>query len=178
MQTPNNQNQANNNQQHLQQQHSRNIDYEIVVMLEGNIETTGASCHIRTSYLPQEILFGYRFKPIFPKINKFEYMFDFSKFDNVELVQPHLVHLNVASHVNKIIYDAKREHKNCQLTFQNTINGDTRFPFAASATSAAAAAATASVSAANPRSLQNFLNVFEEHQAVKFYLIKKHKNIF
>jgi hypothetical protein len=45
----------------------KNEDFEIVVILEGNIETTGASCHIRTSYLPQEILFGYRFVPIYPK---------------------------------------------------------------------------------------------------------------
>ncbi len=52
-----------NNSENLNKQE----DYEIVVILEGNIETTGASCHIRTSYLPQEILFGYRFVPIYPK---------------------------------------------------------------------------------------------------------------
>jgi hypothetical protein len=34
----------------------QNFDYEIIVMLEGNIETTGASCHIRTRYLPQIII--------------------------------------------------------------------------------------------------------------------------
>ena len=56
-----------------------NEDYEIVVMLEGNIETTGASCHIRTSYLPQEILFGYRFVPVYPMFTNFEYYFDYSK---------------------------------------------------------------------------------------------------
>lgn len=110
----------------------KNFDYEIVVMLEGNIETTGASCHIRTSYLPQEILFGYRFVPNYPKFNKFEYLFDFSKFDQVEPFQPHLFHLNV-NHLGKKfrnVYDAKREHKNDEQTYQNTIvNEDKRFKF-------------------------------------------------
>lgn len=136
----------------LQQSMGRNSDYEIVVMLEGNIETTGASCHIRTSYLPQEILFGYRFVPIFPKIKEFEYMFDFSKFDQVELCQRHLVHLNVDNHVNKIVYDAKREHKNCQMTFQNT--NDNRFLLTRRPS--------------DRLSISAILKFFNEEQAVKF----------
>lgn len=103
----------------------RNEDYEIVVILEGNIETTGASCHIRTSYLPQEILFGYRFTPIYPKFTDFEYLFDYSKFDQVEPFQNNLLHLNVAymnRHLNYIC-DTK-EDKNYQLTYQNTTQKD------------------------------------------------------
>jgi hypothetical protein len=110
---------------------ARNDDYEIVVMLEGNIETTGASCHIRTSYLPQEILFGYRFIPIYPKFTDFEYCFDYSKFDQVEPYQHNLMHLNVA-HINRhlnYIFDARDELKNYQLTYQNTLNQDDLIKF-------------------------------------------------
>lgn len=97
-------------------------DYEIVVILEGNIETTGASCHIRTSYLPQEILFGYRFTPIYPKFTDFEYLFDYAKFDHVEPIQYDLLGLNVAftnKHLN-YVYDARDESKNLYQTVQNT----------------------------------------------------------
>lgn len=97
-------------------------DYEIVVILEGNIETTGASCHIRTSYLPQEILFGYRFTPIYPKFTDFEYLFDYAKFDHVEPIQYDLLGLNVAF-TNKgynYVHDARHESKNFYQTIQNT----------------------------------------------------------
>jgi hypothetical protein len=106
-----------------QSKNIKNEDYEIVVILEGNIETTGASCHIRTSYLPQEILFGYRFTPIYPKFTNFEYLFDYSRFDHVEPFQYDLMHLNVAyvnRHLN-YVYDALNENKNFHLTYQNTL---------------------------------------------------------
>ncbi|CAF0868273.1 unnamed protein product [Brachionus calyciflorus] len=98
-------------------------DYEIVVILEGNIETTGASCHIRTSYLPQEILFGYRFVPVYPKFTDFEYLFDYSKFDQIEPVNVDLLSLNRAYYNNNEIrvYDARKENKNYQITLQNTL---------------------------------------------------------
>ena len=101
----------------------KNEDFEIVVILEGNIETTGASCHIRTSYLPQEILFGYRFKPIYPKFTDFEYLFDYSQFDQVEEFQKELLYLNVAYNNRQwnCIYDARHEDKNYLLTYQNTV---------------------------------------------------------
>ena len=101
----------------------KNEDYEIVVMLEGNIETTGAACHIRTSYLPQEVLFGYRFTPTYPKFTDFEYLFDYSKFDQVEPVDLNLMRFNVA-HLNphlNYVCDTKHEFKNYQLTYQNTL---------------------------------------------------------
>lgn len=104
-----------------QSRESKPEDYEIVVILEGNIETTGASCHIRTSYLPQEILFGYRFVPVYPKFTDFEYLFDYSKFNQVEPVNYDLINLN-KSYLNKEskVYDARKEQKNYNLTLQNT----------------------------------------------------------
>lgn len=122
----------------------QNADYEIVVLLEGNIETTGASCHIRTSYLPQEILFGYRFEPSFPKINKSEYKFDFSEFDNVQLVQPQLLHLNFNKKLIKTVYETENEDEKCQLAFQS---GDRM----------------------KPNSLLNILNVFKAHEQQTVY---------
>jgi hypothetical protein len=104
----------------------KNEDYEIVVMLEGNIETTGAACHIRTSYLPQEILFGYRFAPTYPQFTNFEYLFDYSKFDQVEPVDLNLMRLNVA-HLNpqlNYVCDTKNEFKNINLTYNNTLKTD------------------------------------------------------
>ena len=116
----------NRHYRHHHQPPIKNEDFEIVVILEGNIETTGASCHIRTSYLPQEILFGYRFVPIYPKFTDFEYLFDYAKFNQVEPFQPRLFHLNVA-HINRhlnYVHDTKKERKNYQLTCQNTIRNE------------------------------------------------------
>ena len=36
--------------------------YEIIVVLEGIVEPTGMSIQARSSYTPQEILWGYRFE--------------------------------------------------------------------------------------------------------------------
>ena len=73
---------------------NENDDYEIIVILEGNIETTGSSCHIRTSYLAHEVLWGYRFTPSAPIVTKNGYLFDFSKFNKVEIVDKNLSLLN------------------------------------------------------------------------------------
>ena len=36
--------------------------FELVVFLEGIVESTGNTVQTRTSYLPREILWGYRFE--------------------------------------------------------------------------------------------------------------------
>ena len=36
--------------------------FELVVILEGIVESTGNTVQTRTSYLPREILWGYRFE--------------------------------------------------------------------------------------------------------------------
>lgn len=60
--------------------------FEIIVVLEGSIESTGQSMQARTSYLPSEILWGCKFQPLL-KFNKFlcEYEVDYSKFESVTL---------------------------------------------------------------------------------------------
>ncbi|XP_069765679.1 ATP-sensitive inward rectifier potassium channel 11-like [Narcine bancroftii] len=60
----------------LQQQ-----DLEVVVLLEGVVETTGITTQARTSYLPEEILWGHRFVPIVTE-EEGRYSVDYSKFGN------------------------------------------------------------------------------------------------
>jgi len=42
----------------------RNDQFEIIVILEGTVESTGAICQARTSYLNTEIVWGHRFNPL------------------------------------------------------------------------------------------------------------------
>ncbi|XP_059809198.1 ATP-sensitive inward rectifier potassium channel 11-like [Hypanus sabinus] len=56
-------------------------DLEVVVLLEGVVETTGITTQARTSYLPEEILWGHRFVPIVTE-EEGRYAVDYSKFGN------------------------------------------------------------------------------------------------
>ncbi|GAB0097977.1 G protein-activated inward rectifier potassium channel 3 [Sergentomyia squamirostris] len=58
--------------------------FEIVVLLEGTIESTGQSTQARSSYLNSEILWGYRFQEIvsFSQESRL-YEIDYSKFNEV-----------------------------------------------------------------------------------------------
>ncbi|XP_029440924.1 ATP-sensitive inward rectifier potassium channel 11-like [Rhinatrema bivittatum] len=59
---------------------------EIVVILEGVVETTGITTQARTSYLPDEILWGHRFVPIVTE-EEGRYSVDYSKFGNTVKVR-------------------------------------------------------------------------------------------
>ncbi|KAG8431927.1 hypothetical protein GDO86_019243 [Hymenochirus boettgeri] len=56
-------------------------DLEIIVILEGVVETTGITTQARTSYLADEILWGRRFVPIVAEEDG-RYSVDYSKFGN------------------------------------------------------------------------------------------------
>ncbi|KAM9299470.1 ATP-sensitive inward rectifier potassium channel 11-like [Gastrophryne carolinensis] len=56
-------------------------DLEVVAILEGVVETTGITTQARTSYLPDEILWGHRFVPIVTE-EEGRYSVDYSKFGN------------------------------------------------------------------------------------------------
>uniref|UniRef100_T1KQ80 Inward rectifier potassium channel C-terminal domain-containing protein n=1 Tax=Tetranychus urticae TaxID=32264 RepID=T1KQ80_TETUR len=57
--------------------------FEIVVILEGTIESTGQSIQARTSYLPCEILWGHRFESMVAyRRDTGQYRVDYSKFNN------------------------------------------------------------------------------------------------
>merc|ERR1719414_2498755 len=62
--------------------------YEIVVLLEGVIEQTGNSIQARSSYLPNEVLWGYRFVNLLNfKHSESEYKIDYSSFHSVFKVE-------------------------------------------------------------------------------------------
>ncbi|XP_050298518.1 inward rectifier potassium channel 2-like isoform X2 [Anthonomus grandis grandis] len=58
--------------------------FEIMVVIEGTDETTGQVTQARSSYMPNEILWGYKFENLiqFDSLRG-EYEVDFAKFDNV-----------------------------------------------------------------------------------------------
>lgn len=58
--------------------------FEIVIVLEGTIESTGQMTQHRTSYMSNEILWGRKFEPLLkPNQYRQEYDVDLSKFDNM-----------------------------------------------------------------------------------------------
>lgn len=66
-------------------------DFEIIVVLEGTVESTGATTQARTSYLPYEIQWNHIFKPLLDP-NHHKPTIDYSKFnETMQLInQPEL----------------------------------------------------------------------------------------
>lgn len=63
-------------------------DLEVIVILEGVVETTGITTQARTSYITEEILWGHRFVSIVSEDGV--YSVDYSKFGNtVKVATPH-----------------------------------------------------------------------------------------
>lgn len=58
-------------------------DFELVVFLDGTAESTSSSCQVRTSFIPQEIMWGYNFLPIISRSKEGKYKVDFSNFSKV-----------------------------------------------------------------------------------------------
>lgn len=64
--------------------------FELVVFLEGTDESTNFFCQARTSYIPQEIMWGYEFFPIISHNKDGTCYVDFSEFARVvPLLTPH-----------------------------------------------------------------------------------------
>lgn len=61
-----------------------NEKFEVVVLLDGTIESTGQSTHARTSFLSSEILWGYRFENMVEYNEKLQcYEADYGLFDMI-----------------------------------------------------------------------------------------------
>ncbi|KAM6946236.1 ATP-sensitive inward rectifier potassium channel 1-like [Aplochiton taeniatus] len=58
-------------------------EFELVVFLDGTAESTSSSCQVRTSFIPQEIMWGYKFLPIISRSKEGKYKVDFSNFSKV-----------------------------------------------------------------------------------------------
>ncbi|XP_064617621.1 ATP-sensitive inward rectifier potassium channel 10-like [Liolophura sinensis] len=63
---------------------------ELVVVLEGVVDSTSRTFQARTSYLPEEILYGYRFKCIAPLV-KHDGLFRISYMDFNVVIQQHFL---------------------------------------------------------------------------------------
>ncbi|CAL1570927.1 unnamed protein product [Knipowitschia caucasica] len=58
-------------------------EFELVVFLDGTAESTSSACQVRTSFIPQEIMWGYNFQPIISRSKDGKYRVDFSNFHKV-----------------------------------------------------------------------------------------------
>jgi potassium inwardly-rectifying channel subfamily J len=56
--------------------------FEIIAIIEGSFDYTGFSCHFRTSYLPNELLWGYQFSSCNSTLSGFDYQ----QFNHVQLI--------------------------------------------------------------------------------------------
>ncbi|XP_030629562.1 G protein-activated inward rectifier potassium channel 1 isoform X2 [Chanos chanos] len=65
----------------LSQRSLMSEQFEIVVILEGIVETTGMTCQARTSYTEDEVLWGHRFLPVMSLEEGF-FRVDYSQFHN------------------------------------------------------------------------------------------------
>ncbi|KAJ8412573.1 hypothetical protein AAFF_G00129090 [Aldrovandia affinis] len=65
-------------------------EFELVVFLDGTAESTSSSCQVRTSFIPQEIQWGYSFLPIISRTKGGKYKVDFYNFSKtVPVATPH-----------------------------------------------------------------------------------------
>lgn len=75
---------------HLNSEQLANFKFEIITVVEGIIESTGQSIQVRSSYLPSEVKWGYRFEPVvsthgFEKC--MQTIIDYNKFNRILAVE-------------------------------------------------------------------------------------------
>ncbi|KAM9788356.1 ATP-sensitive inward rectifier potassium channel 15 [Neosynchiropus ocellatus] len=69
----------------LNAENLRSREFELLVTLNATMESTAATCQSRTSYVPQEILWGYEFQPVLFSTTGGRYVADFNFFDKVQV---------------------------------------------------------------------------------------------
>ncbi|XP_053702807.1 ATP-sensitive inward rectifier potassium channel 15 [Synchiropus splendidus] len=69
----------------LSAENLRSREFELLVTLNATMESTAATCQSRTSYVPQEILWGYEFQPVLFSTTGGRYVADFNFFDKVQV---------------------------------------------------------------------------------------------
>ncbi|XP_068098249.1 ATP-sensitive inward rectifier potassium channel 1-like [Hyperolius riggenbachi] len=100
-------------------------DFELVVFLDGTIEVTSATCQVRTSYIPDEVFWGYRFAPIVSKTKEGKYRVDFSNFGKtVEVATPHCA--LCLNHENYVRGNLEPESEDVTLEIEATEMEDTK----------------------------------------------------
>lgn len=93
--------------------------FEIVVILEGTIESTGQSTQARSSYLNTEILWGHRFDPVVTyNKDRQSYEIDYSRFNETLQVDTPLCSAQELTEVYKYHDDFRMNH----VASNNTVN--------------------------------------------------------
>ncbi|XP_068122139.1 ATP-sensitive inward rectifier potassium channel 15 isoform X1 [Hyperolius riggenbachi] len=67
----------------LTYENKRTMEFELVVLLNATVESTSLVCQSRTSYLPDEIFWGYEFVPVVSLSPQGKYIADFTNFDKI-----------------------------------------------------------------------------------------------
>eukprot|EP00062_Callorhinchus_milii_P023094 gi/632981569/ref/XP_007907666.1/ PREDICTED: ATP-sensitive inward rectifier potassium channel 15 isoform X1 [Callorhinchus milii] len=93
----------------------RDKDFELVIILNATMESTGSSCQVRTSYLPDEILWGYEFVPLMSLSRAGKYIVDFSFFDKVRRSSHPYFHSNRSSCDKLKLEEEYRENEQSNL---------------------------------------------------------------
>lgn len=83
-------------------------EFELLVTLNATMESTAATCQSRTSYVPQEILWGYEFKPVLFSTTGGRYVADFNFFDKVQVSNEGLFHTDTQEKL-KLEEDYKKD---------------------------------------------------------------------
>ncbi|VDO54105.1 unnamed protein product [Onchocerca flexuosa] len=88
-----------------------NADFELIMIVEGIVEATGMTFQARTSFLPNEILWGYRFRSMVilnEKIGKYE--IQYKLFDEIESIDGINFKVMEIDDDNNDNYDSSRNH--------------------------------------------------------------------
>ncbi|XP_034971786.1 ATP-sensitive inward rectifier potassium channel 15 isoform X1 [Zootoca vivipara] len=67
----------------LSPQNLKEKEFELVVLLNATVESTSAVCQSRTSYIPEEIFWGFEFMPVVSLSPNGKYVADFSQFEKI-----------------------------------------------------------------------------------------------
>ncbi|KAL2096184.1 hypothetical protein ACEWY4_008332 [Coilia grayii] len=86
-------------------------EFELVVFLDGIAESTSSSCQVRTSYIPQEIMWGYKFQSIISRSKEGKYRVDFSNFSKMVPVP--------TAHCSYCFHNEKGHHHHARDGHQN-----------------------------------------------------------
>ncbi|KAI5097994.1 hypothetical protein C0J45_11721 [Silurus meridionalis] len=89
----------------------QNQDFELVVFMDSVAEYTSFSCHVRTSYIPKEIIWGYQFLPIISRNKAGKYRIDFSNFAKVMPTE--------TPHCAQCFHNEKAHHRNSSAGMDN-----------------------------------------------------------
>lgn len=96
-----------------------NSSFEVIVILEGIVESTGMTTQVRTSYLPSEILWGHRFQRFVTFQNENgDFTMDYSQFDTT-------VEVNCSRKSSKEQSEGTREQKAVICNCDSELEEDT-----------------------------------------------------